>query len=491
MKNILKISLSFFALMLLATSCKKDNNNEPVPIVIDYDTVPYTFTVDIIPMQDKVEGVKLKTAFAPGDKIQITNPHVLYEPLIIPVDGHEGKTSATFSGQMKIKKDLDISSGFALTAALRNGADYNNGKLLSDVKKFNSLAEGIKKYSCWSCEDVAFNNNAASFSLTQSTVFVQFDIVSVQMLLTLGKAFENVVVSGNTGLALTAGTTAKIAALDFEQTFGKDGKLFYKVTYTAPDKCLPGLFSVGEDKVIFFSNGNLQYRPWDDSWRLAPQQYHKCFNENKFNVGNFYECWMGEDKWTDLFWWGTWIKGYDPEFVEDLNMSFDPTTDENGELVGDCAFGEEWSVLSLDEWKYLLSERPNADQKRGGAVVDGIEGWIFLPDDWSVPEGISPFESTFDVKYDEEVPNNYTKEQWTQMESAGAVFLPAAGLLWQTFVQFDMNYYFARTSNFSPDQFYFDCLASTFDFNLGLPSSIGAPVRLIQPKVDNKRVEVE
>ncbi|MBO7142108.1 MAG: hypothetical protein J6V76_03250 [Bacteroidales bacterium] len=494
MKNILKIPLSFFALMLLATSCKKDNNNEPVPIVIDYDTVPYTFTVDIIPMQDKVEGVELKTAFAPGDKIQITNPHVLYEPLIIPVDGHEGKTSATFSGQMKIKKDLDISSGFALTAALRNGADYNNGKPFVDVQKFNSLAEGVKKYSYWASENVAFNNNVASFSLTQSTVFVDFYMPKVQVTFKKGNAYTNKIVDVNQFFAVPFGYTIEVADFKFEKSLDDQDKSFYKISALTPEGCLPGLFSASADKYVYFSKGTLQYRAMDGAWRLSPQQYDKCFT-NGTDVGEYYVDWLGEDKWTDLFWWGGWVEGMNPKVATFDDVEYNLPVDANGGLTAPCAMGAMWTVLDNDEWYYILEERPDAEQKRGGAFIDNIKGFVILPDEWTTPDGLKDFEAKYEVEHEADVPNKYTKDEWAKMESAGAVFIPIIGQLYGTLVLASGFMYQSRSFDVDSEQGNLIMLDFSDSgcgcYDIFFPNYLGQPVRLVQPPGANMKVKVE
>lgn len=64
--------------------------------------------------------------------------------------------------------------------------------------------------------------------------------------------------------------------------------------------------------------------------------------------------------------------------------------------------------------------------------MNGINGLILLPDDWTDPKPCdkqfkSGVSSSSGINYYKTV-NEYTAAQWTEMESAGAVFLPAAGL---------------------------------------------------------------
>jgi hypothetical protein len=76
-------------------------------------------------------------------------------------------------------------------------------------------------------------------------------------------------------------------------------------------------------------------------------------------------------------------------------------------------YGEGWQTLSKDEWTYLLSGRENADKLKALATVNNVKGLILLPDDWT---GDAPAAT-------------YTAETWATLETAGAVFLPAAGTL--------------------------------------------------------------
>ncbi|MBO4372822.1 MAG: hypothetical protein J5826_07830, partial [Bacteroidales bacterium] len=401
MKNYVKILISFLAIMMIATSCKKDDNEDPTPEPPveekEFTTVSFAATVNLTPMQGSVEGVTFKTAFAAGDVIEITNPDVLYEPLTFALDEFAGKTAATFTIEAKVKKDAELTSGSTkLTAALKNGEKYNNGKPFVDVKQLSSLAEGIDQYSYWACPEFTFDSNNNTITLAQSTVFVEINMTGVQVVFKKGNAYKKETVNGDIFYAIPSGYTFEVADLNFEKSLDEKDKYFYKITSTTPEDCLPGLFSIGENKYVYFSKGNLQYRPMDGKWRLAPQQYHKCF-EILDEVGENYANWIGEDKWTDLFWDGTWYVGGNPKLVTDDIPDYSVPIDENGELNGTCAYGEGWKVLSSDEWSYIMEKRPDAAKKRCGAIVNDVNGWIILPDDFTCPEGIS-LETDFSVK---------------------------------------------------------------------------------------------
>ena len=78
-----------------------------------------------------------------------------------------------------------------------------------------------------------------------------------------------------------------------------------------------------------------------------------------------------------------------------------------------------WRTLTSPEWGYLLSKRENALNLQGHATVNGIQGYILLPDEWNLPKGV-----VFTVGVPNYAQNTYTLEDWEKMEGNGAVFLP-------------------------------------------------------------------
>ena len=521
MKRYTLLMLLFvMAAVMLATSCNKDDDNDdnnpnptpdPTPVVVedDFHTVPLTITVGIAPLTGSIDGVETKQAFASGDVIEISNPDVLYEPLTISADGGVGKASANFTAELKVKKGVELVSGTTkLSAVLKNGSNYNNGKPLADVKPIDKPADGLEQYCCWSCEDFTYSSAANAITLAPSTVFVELNMLNDNVIMKIGNADFSETISGSRLYAVPAGTTVEIPNAKFEKLLDGKDQSIYHLTATAPDECLPKLFSIGEDKRVFFSSGNLQYRPLDGAWRLAPQQYHRCFNEDFFDetVGENFSEWMGEDKWTDIFRSGMWIEGGSPnvkdgipwdfvgmvgEIVEDDDYTF--PLDENGEINAPCAYGAQWMVLSIDEWKYLMIKRPDAEQKCGDAVVDGVDGWVVLPDDWTAPEGLTfvpDYEDGFGI---ESCPNQYTTDEWAAMEAAGAVFLPNAGMIDCTYFMSSTFYpwYQSRTVDDIVRPFYARVKVDNYDILSEHTWGDAFAVRLVQQQSGNTIIKVE
>lgn len=180
---------------------------------------------------------------------------------------------------------------------------------------------------------------------------------------------------------------------------------------TPEAKTLSGRFSVAADKQVIFSQGNLRYKAKTNEWAFANSQYSMIGQKNE-NISANYQGWI------DLFGWGT---GNNPTENSKQNSAYNAFIDWTTNTIvngGD----ETWLTLSADEWDYLLNTRPNSASKQGQAVVNDVKGYILLPDNWTCPAGIS-----FSAIPNNYTTNIYTLDQWTQMEDAGAVFLPAAG----------------------------------------------------------------
>ena len=223
---------------------------------------------------------------------------------------------------------------------------------------------------------------------------------------------------------------------------------------------LEGLFSVSGTKQVRFSRGNLQYRARVRDWRFAENQWD-YIGEGNANIGQHY------DGWIDLFGWGT--SGYrnkqDPHNIyyrpwdtypmtedellhtnyaiwEDNNYGFGPSTGmESPDLTGSSANYDWgvynaiingggapnlWRTLTNDEWSYLFETRITpSGQRFAKANVNGVNGVILLPDDWSADcydlNNVNKADTGFE-------DNPVSASQWNLMEQHGAVFLPAAGL---------------------------------------------------------------
>ena len=176
-----------------------------------------------------------------------------------------------------------------------------------------------------------------------------------------------------------------------------------------------GLFTINADgDQVWFSQGNLQYQASTNTWRFAENQYDRIGNGN-VNISATYSGWI------DLFCWGT---GNNPTLVS-YNLSDYTTFADWGmnAISNGGNIANYWRSLTRQEWNYIFYNRSNATSKYGGGKVNGVGGIIILPDDWTLPSGCN-----FYAGRDGWDDNEYTTQQWTRMEQAGAVFLPATGV---------------------------------------------------------------
>ena len=203
---------------------------------------------------------------------------------------------------------------------------------------------------------------------------------------------------------------------------------------------IPALFSVSDDKKIYFSQGNLQYQASTGTWRFAEHQWDFVGTQTPDEYGYSGGTVNGSDNanisenyegWIDLFSWGT--SGYNEKFPY---MTIGAFGDGENDIAGtnyDWGIynaisngGNEvglWRTLTKDEWVYLIKNRTDAASKMASATVNNVAGLILLPDDWTLPTGIT-FNSGTSNRFEQ---NTYSDEEWVKMESNGAVFLPAAG----------------------------------------------------------------
>lgn len=168
------------------------------------------------------------------------------------------------------------------------------------------------------------------------------------------------------------------------------------VTINATEGALRGGFSINSfGNKIQFAQGNLQYQASTNTWRFAANQL------DTMPMLSISES-TGEpnlpSQWRDRI---------------EMRTEYSQQAISNGGNKAD-----HWRILGSDEWTYIMNSRPQAANLRAAATINGTEGYIFLPDDWSVPAGIEFHPSVSSSM------NVFTAEQWATMEAAGAVFLP-------------------------------------------------------------------
>ena len=183
--------------------------------------------------------------------------------------------------------------------------------------------------------------------------------------------------------------------------------------WSMPSKRI-GIFSIAKDKYVTFSQGYLQYVRSKDQWLFAPNQCHFT-GERHYKNGQLadtimYFGWSGKNSKAP---WGISLSTNANDYVgEFLDWG-------SNSIAGDAP--NTWRSISEEEWMYLYQERENAEKLISLGMVESINGLIILPDNWMLPMGMH-FEPSMQV-----TTNQYSKQEWSIMENAGAIFLPMTG----------------------------------------------------------------
>jgi hypothetical protein len=215
-------------------------------------------------------------------------------------------------------------------------------------------------------------------------------------------------------------------------------------------------YKVSDTDSVYFSQGNLQFNAGQGThktadstatgtWRFADKQYD-CIGDANSNISETY------DGWIDLFGWGTsgWNSGataYQPWATLTNTQDYYLGGSKNNSMTGDYAKadwgvfnaisngGDEpnrWRTLTNAEWKYLLQN----NQWTLGYIKDGTNSYLcfmLIPKTFIAPKGLTvdtlSVAATATVVSGLTVPsgNNYTVEQFEELEKLGVVALPCGG----------------------------------------------------------------
>lgn len=225
-----------------------------------------------------------------------------------------------------------------------------------------------------------------------------------------------------------------------------------------------GSTTPGSGTSVRFSKGNLQYLgtgttgSMTPKWRFADNQYDIMGNGSNgnvtidgystYNTGS--ESAVGSETDADrqaardLFGWGTSGGGSPTTYPYSTMKSGSWTSYYGGttNIAGtNCDWGvynrtsienhsdKSWRTLTSTEWSNLFNRTKtiggSSKKLYGFATVMGIKGIVVLPDNWD-----GSVDGSFTYAGTDYEANVYTASStvtWGTMESAGAVFLPAAG----------------------------------------------------------------
>ena len=200
---------------------------------------------------------------------------------------------------------------------------------------------------------------------------------------------------------------------------------------------------------VYFSRSNAHFDPTNSDptnrWYFAENQYD-------------YEGTWHSNEPVSHFAWGTWFydnpnipvpgiityDSYGKPYQLNPIGSYYTNNFYNTATANVTIGGENWRVMTNDEWGYLLSRTKEVNGVTkplyGFGNVHGINGLIVLPDNWN-----GNVDGSFTYGTASDWPNVYTESttvKWAWMEGAGAVFLPAAGYRYKgAATNSSINYY--------------------------------------------------
>ena len=246
---------------------------------------------------------------------------------------------------------------------------------------------------------------------------------------------------------------------------------------------LSGRFTVNANgNQVQFSAGNLQYQASTGTWRFAEYQFEYVGDANNGNVyvngvkSNNESIASNYSGWIDLFGWGTsgqahgavcyqpYSKNNSPTLEEynaygaannnlnnstglaDWGVYHSSTTTGHGTVIKDGE-GHAWRTLqgnaiggNTAEWNYIVSSRSGNRYSHANLLVRGslsstmnysnyghaacgtvVRCVILYPDSFSKPTGVKT------LRYNGGNINYLTEAEWSLLEQAGCVCLPAAG----------------------------------------------------------------
>ena len=167
-------------------------------------------------------------------------------------------------------------------------------------------------------------------------------------------------------------------------------------------------FSIAPNRQVKFAKGNLCYNYSTKKYAFATNQYTFSIDYTSLKNGSGTTYVFRQNRYDGFY------NTDEQDFLSNsTNTQYDIA------YYAKANIGSGWFTPAAEHWNYLIYMRTNANKLYSRATVNGIAGLIILPDGWVLPSGLTfkPVQSSWTA-------NNYTIAQWTQMESAGAVFLP-------------------------------------------------------------------
>ena len=282
---------------------------------------------------------------------------------------------------------------------------------------------------------------------------------------------------------------------------------------TPPTPIVLQPFSVGANKQVYFSPGNLQWSATNGgttstthatadglgaagTWRFAENQWDyvgdasqgtvygvggdstiKC---NNANVSQIYQGWI------DLIYWGTsGYNGKQPYQASSVSGNNDISGTNYDWGVYNAIYNPKthttdpagtWRILTNDEFVYIFNTRSTTSGVRyAKAQVNGSNGLIIVPDEWTTHTYTLNSTNTTGANYS---TNVISLNDWNVLEEAGCVFLPAAGHRTANINSF--GNYWSGTANAYNNSYIAVFTNTAFVQSYNNPRGSGISVRLVR-----------
>ena len=458
MKNILMSAASIAALMLTASCNQEDNEiiDEPTASSAHSIEVTVPVTADASTRASYTAGAA--TTFEAGDKLYIkVRDGETYT--YVGVLDNSAEAVNKFTGTLYKTAGTDYSGSDIITdctsleaTLLPSGYDENyyvltksgetvTGLTVVPAKAFSSAATkaaAVPQVANASYSTTSSGAKAITLTPQNAVLYYTLSGLAKSTAVTVSVSDGTTTVSGSVttnssgeasfavGVAPGGTTKSYMMKKGDEQTIEFRANLsankVYNITRSAAGSsdCLSGVFSVASGKTVKFSKGNLK-ATLDGSGNVTAWSFH----DTQYGMVNTA---AGTQSFTsssiDLFGWSTSATLYG------INSSTN-SNDYSGDFLdwGTAAsknLGYGWRTLTSTEWTYLLNGRTSVTNRYCKATVNSVPGMVIFPDSYSHPSGPATITSanTTDVNF---TTNTWSGDNWTAMETAGAVFLPAAG----------------------------------------------------------------
>ena len=448
------------ALAVMTAACSSDDNDitTPTPQPVKPEGIPFSATIESESATTRTlteSGTTITAAWKTGEKVAliytVNDTKQLVVAEVTANTDHSATIKATLTGSPADGTPVEIV--YPASAVDETTKEMKDRPTLL-VKQTGSLPDISTNYDLREAtgklkigeetaslqESVRLNSELAILYIQaikpyNSNVTLAFNSLTITI---DGKKYVNIEKQSGSGqnsfyVALPPVSNGKVIFLAKDvdgNTYGysKSGVTFEAGKYYQSTLKMMGAFSVGADKRVCFSQGNLQYN--GSTWQFA---------ENQWNNLSF-DCAGTAGSTADLFTWGNISSpkadgtSYDT-FSSNLDNTKAPGA-ANTATGSDWGYNaisnggnknSQWRTLTIDEWNYLFKTRTNATSKYGFATVNDIHGIIIVPDGFSDPNknnGSNAFAGSSTTGWD---ANIYKEANWTSMEEAGCVFLPAGG----------------------------------------------------------------